>query len=104
MQVKYNFSVLSLQRLLEILEKRHREHNRDNQCRVKKQNMSNIFFVLMTVIFQTSFHLEIDPLEWGPNMIYFQTCDNLDELILVIRFILKHSLEVSGKLVATFFK
>ena len=34
MQVNYNFSVLSLQRLLNILEERHKHHFRDNQCRV----------------------------------------------------------------------
>ena len=55
-------------------------------------------------IFQASFNLQVDPLSWGPDKIFFQTCDNLDELILVVSFILKHNLEVSGKLVATFYK
>ena len=35
MEVNYTFSVLSLQRLLEILEKRHENHLRDDQCRVR---------------------------------------------------------------------
>ena len=85
MQVKYNFSVLSLPRLLAILEERHRKHFRDDQCRA-------------------SFDLEVDPMQWGEDKIFFQTCDNLDELILVVKFILKHRIEVKGKLVASFYK
>ena len=53
---------------------------------------------------QASFKLEVSPLDWGPDQVYFQTCDTLDELILVVRFILKHKLEVRGKLVASFYK
>ena len=53
---------------------------------------------------QASFKLEVSPLDWGPDQVFFQTCDTLDELILVVRFIIKHKLEVRGKLVATFYK
>ena len=58
----------------------------------------------MLILVQASFDLEVDPMEWGSNKIFFQTCDNLDELILVVRFIIKHKIEVKGKLVATFYK
>jgi len=85
MEVKYSFSILSLDGLLEILEKRHEAHQRNDQCKVH-------------------FDLEVDPSDWGPNKIFFQTCDNLDELILVVRFIIKHNLHVSGRLVANFFR
>ena len=43
MEVNYTFSVLSLQRLLEILEKRHENHLRDDQCRVRILSMKNTF-------------------------------------------------------------
>ena len=43
MEVNYTFSVLSLQRLLEILERRHENHLRDDQCRVT--TMSNTFIL-----------------------------------------------------------
>ena len=103
MEVNYTFSVLSLQRLLEILEKRHENHLRDDQCRVTTRN--NTFIFCNSVCSgQASFKLEVSPLDWGPDQVFFQTCDTLDELILVVRFILKHKLEVRGKLVATFYK
>ena len=58
--------------------------------------------------FQAKFYLEIEPTDWTieiePNKILFQTCDNIDELILVVRFIIKHNVKAKGKLVATFFK
>ena len=63
-----------------------------------------VFHFVKHEIFQASFNLQVDPLKWGPDKIFFQTCDDLDELILVVRFILKHNLEVSGRLVATFYK
>ena len=33
MEVKYSFSILSLDGLLEILEKRHEAHQRNDQCK-----------------------------------------------------------------------
>ena len=60
--------------------------------------------LLSCIIIQVHFDLEVDPSDWGPNKIFFQTCDNLDELILVVRFIIKHKLQVSGRLVANFFR
>ena len=35
MEVKYSFSILSLDRLLEILEKRHETHMRNDQCKAR---------------------------------------------------------------------
>ena len=55
-------------------------------------------------LFQTSFRLELDPLQWGPDSISFQQCHNIEELLLVIKFIINHGMEVSGKLVVTFHK
>ena len=37
---------------------------------------------------------QVNPLEWGPSKILFRSTDNLDELLLVIAFIIKHNLEV----------
>ena len=48
--------------------------------------------------------LEVDPLEFGPDKIMFKTCDTLDELLLVINFMVKHKMEVTGKLFVTFFR
>ena len=56
---------------------------------------------------QAKFYLEIECQDWAvrsPDKILFQTSDNIDELVLVVRFILKHKFEVTGKLVATFYK
>ena len=54
--------------------------------------------------FQAQFDLSVDPLQWGPDKILFKTCDTLDELLLVISFMIKHKMEVSGKLIATFYR
>ena len=37
---------------------------------------------------------QVNPLQWGPSKILFRSTDSLDELLLVIAFIIKHSLEV----------
>ena len=37
---------------------------------------------------------QVNPLQWGPSKIRFRSTDSLDELLLVIAFIIKHSLEV----------
>ena len=40
------------------------------------------------------FLLEVNPLQWGPSKIRFRSTDSLDELLLVIAFIIKHQMEV----------
>jgi len=50
------------------------------------------------------FLLEVNPLQWGPSKIRFRSTDSLDELLLVIAFIIKHQMEVSGRLNVTFYK
>ena len=87
--------------LLNILEKRHNDHARNGQCRV------NIFIeFLQKLCFspKAQFDLEVDPLEFGPDKIMFKTCDTLDELLLVINFMVKHKMKVTGKLFVTFFR
>jgi len=85
MEVRYCFSILSLDSLLGILQKRHQSHARQQPA-------------------PAQFELRIEPGGWGPDRILFQTCDTLDELLLVISFILKHKLQVTGSLVATFYR
>ena len=53
---------------------------------------------------QTLFRLEVEPLQWGPDKISFKTCENLEELLLVITFIIRHNMEVKGKLLVMFYK
>lgn len=104
MEVKYSFSILSLDRLLEILEKRHETHMRNDQCKARHNAHCNVLINFIDIPSQVHFDLMVDPSDWGPDKIFFQTCDNLDELILVIRFIIKHKLPVSGSLVAHFYR
>ena len=53
---------------------------------------------------QVTYRLEMDP--WGPghHPITFQTCDQVDEILIVLRFIIKHNLKISGILTITYYK
>ena len=53
---------------------------------------------------QVAFCMEIDPQSWGSKKIIFQSCDNVDELIIVIMFVIKHDIKLVGKLTVTYFK
>ena len=37
--------------------------------------------------------MEVDPHPWGSRKIIFQSCDSVDELILVIQFVIKHNIK-----------
>ena len=53
---------------------------------------------------QVAFRMEIDPQSWGSKKIIFQSCDNVDELIIVIMFVIKHNIKLVGKLTVTYYK
>ena len=53
---------------------------------------------------QVTYRLEMDPWGSGPDPITFQTCDQVDEILLVLRFIIKHKLKISGILTITYYK
>ena len=48
--------------------------------------------------------MEVDPHPWGSKKIIFQSCDSVDELILVIQFVIKHSIKLIGRLTVTYYK
>ena len=48
--------------------------------------------------------MEVDPHPWGSKKIVFQSSDSVDELILVIQFVIKHNIKLMGKLTVTYFK
>ena len=53
---------------------------------------------------QVAFHMEVDPNPWGSKKIVFQSSDSVDELILVIQFVIKHNIKLMGKLTVTYYK
>ena len=48
--------------------------------------------------------MEVDPHPWGSKKIVFQSSDSVDELILVIQFVIKHNIKLMGKLTVTYYK
>ena len=62
-------------------------------------NSQKILFIV-----QVAFLMEVDPHPWGSKKIIFQSCDSVDELILVIQFVIKHSIKLIGRLTVTYSK
>ena len=57
-----------------------------------------------TVSLQVTYMMEVDPSCWANKQITFKTCDDVDEILLVMRFIIKHNIDIAGSLTVTFYR
>ena len=66
------------------------------------------FFIFETTIFfhifQTLFKFSVDPLQHDKHKVSFKICHRIEELALVVSFIMRYKIDISGKLSVIYFK
>lgn len=123
--VEYSLSILSLRQLRDILQTLLENKNSDQlkvsttvrtPCYIilinslKWDVKKNYLFVPPITIFpnplfvQTLFRFSVDPLHHDKHKVSFKICQRIEELALVVSFIIKYKIDISGKLSVLYFK
>ena len=60
--------------------------------------------VNITLLAQILFRLQVEPLRYEKHKISFKMCSSIEELALVINFLINYEIDISGKLSVMYFK